>query len=114
MQRFGLRVRQARLRAKLSQRQLADATKAHHNSISDLERGKNLPTLAFACRLAKALNVNLLWLAGESQHIEPGVHMTGTELVNYRAYQALSPEEKQQLIDFMTDYHRARKATVGV
>jgi transcriptional regulator with XRE-family HTH domain len=53
---FGQVVRAERLRAKLSQEQLAFRAKIHPTYVSQLERGLKSPTLEVIAALAKALH----------------------------------------------------------
>ena len=52
---FGLVIREARLRASLSQERLAFSAGVHPTYISQLERGLKSPTLDVVASLAKAL-----------------------------------------------------------
>ncbi len=53
---FGQVVREERLRAKLSQEQLAFRAKIHPTYVSQLERGLKSPTLEVVAAIAKALH----------------------------------------------------------
>ncbi len=57
IERFALNLREARLRAGLSQETLALAAKLHRTEISLLERGAREPRLSTLLRLARALGV---------------------------------------------------------
>ena len=111
MEHFKERLRAARTRAGMTQKALADAVKAHPNTISDLETGRNYPTLKLGCRIANILRVNVLWLAGETAEVSQNIQLTAQESANYAAYRQLSPKEQQQFADFMTDYLKATQQT---
>lgn len=55
-QRFGRRLRKARLAVGLSQVELARATSSHFTNISQMERGKNLPSFRTLRLLCAALH----------------------------------------------------------
>lgn len=56
-QAFGLVIRQLRMRAKLSQEELAAASGYHRTYISLVERGLKNPTLSTVCKLAQTFSV---------------------------------------------------------
>jgi len=65
---LGKRIRMARNEAGLTQPQLADrAGVGHWTSISAWEREENVPTLAHAYALARALGVSLDYLVGREE-----------------------------------------------
>lgn len=110
MLQYGKRIRQARKWAGLTQAQLAEVCRVHKNTISDIERGRNVPGLLLGCTVARALKVNVLWTVGMTPNHRQGIQFeTDQEYVNLAAYQAMGPDEKAQLIEFMTDFHQTRK-----
>ena len=56
---FGARLRELRKRCGFSQEELAGRARVHTTYLSDLERGRQTPTLDLVNRLARALNVTL-------------------------------------------------------
>jgi transcriptional regulator with XRE-family HTH domain len=56
---LGARIRELRRRLELSQEELADRADLHWTYVSDLERGRQTPTLDVINRLARALGVTL-------------------------------------------------------
>ena len=56
---FGARLRALRTQAELSQEELADRASVHWTYLSDLERGRQSPTLDIVNRLARALQVTI-------------------------------------------------------
>jgi transcriptional regulator with XRE-family HTH domain len=56
---LGSRIKQLRAHLKLSQEELADRAGMHWSYLSDLERGRQTPTLDMVNRLARALGVTL-------------------------------------------------------
>ena len=63
MNKFGQRLRSARLAAVMSQRELAQAAKVGENYLGVLERGSHQPRPGTIRRLAAALGVSARWLA---------------------------------------------------
>lgn len=55
---FGKKLREVRLKKKLSQGDVAKTLGVHRSYISGLERGRRNPSLATIQKLAKALNVS--------------------------------------------------------
>lgn len=55
---LGKRIRELRVRRKMSQEQLAEAAGLHRNMVGLLERGRRSPSLATMCRIADALGVH--------------------------------------------------------
>jgi transcriptional regulator with XRE-family HTH domain len=56
---LGARIKDLRKRAGLSQEELADSAGMHWTYLSDLERGRQTPTLDMVNRLARGLSVTL-------------------------------------------------------
>ena len=67
---FGQVVRDERLRAKLSQEQLAFRAKIHPTYVSQLERGLKSPTLEVIAALARALRQRPSALIRAAEEIE--------------------------------------------
>lgn len=59
LERFGLRIKELRLDAKLTQEELADKANLHYTYIGVVERGKKNISLINIEKIAKALGVNL-------------------------------------------------------
>jgi transcriptional regulator with XRE-family HTH domain len=59
-ERFGVALRRARTRAKLSQEALAEESGLHRTYVSQLERGLKSPSLDTMYRLASALGISLV------------------------------------------------------
>lgn len=98
----------------MTQAELADAIKVHPNTVSDIERGNNFPSLKVGLDIARALNISIRWLIGESDNHRKRIQVeSDEEYRNWMAYQAMSPEEKRELIQFMTDLHKARGIAKG-
>lgn len=57
--RIGKRVRELRVKAKLSQEKLADLTNFHFSYIGQIERGEKEPSLKSLLKIARVLGVNL-------------------------------------------------------
>jgi transcriptional regulator with XRE-family HTH domain len=54
---FGKRMREIRLKRKLSQEKLAELADLHRNYVGVLERGRQNPSLMIIIKLARALDV---------------------------------------------------------
>lgn len=54
IRRFGIQIRKARLRARLTQDELAEMLGSSQNAMSRIENGIRGPTLAFCAKLANA------------------------------------------------------------
>jgi len=57
--RFGANVRRERLKAKLTQAELAKAAEVAQGAISMTELGETAPTLVLVCRIARSLKVEV-------------------------------------------------------
>ena len=57
--RFGKNLRKARLKAGLSQMQVAKSIRADKSYISNLEKGKKNPTLFTISKLAKSVGISI-------------------------------------------------------
>jgi len=93
---FGLRLIQYRERQHLSITQLADRLGVDYMQISRYEKGKSLPSLDTAIRLARVLEVSLDELAGESAPPEPPTFRNARLLARMRDLDGL-PAERQEL-----------------
>lgn len=68
---FHERLREARLRAGLTQKEVADRVGIKADAgYRQYELGKSLPGIALATRMADALGVSLDWLAGRTDKME--------------------------------------------
>lgn len=65
--RFGKIVLRRRLEAELSQENLAAQVGIHRNHLSLLERGKHMPNLAVAHKIATAFGVKLATMIAEAE-----------------------------------------------
>ncbi len=63
MSTFGERLKSSRYRANLKQRELAEKTKSHFNTIGAYENDKIEPSLSKIQSVAEALNEDFIWLA---------------------------------------------------
>jgi len=57
--RFGINLRKARLKAGLSQMQVATSIRADKSYISNLEQGKKNPTLFTLSKLARSIGISI-------------------------------------------------------
>ena len=68
---LGKRVKDARLRAGMTQAGLAEAASVADETVSRIERGAYEPTVSTLCALADALGVNIEHLAGRTGSTRP-------------------------------------------
>lgn len=109
MQNFGKRLKQARRSKRLTQVQLAERVKVHKNTISSIERGLLYPGLLLGLSLSECLNVNIRWLVGHAENPRRAVQLeSDQEVENHLAYRKMSPAERKQFADFMTDFLHTR------
>ena len=67
---FGMRLREAREKAGLSQMDLSEKCGASQTMISNWERGRFFPSLYYVIHVAQALGVRVGWLAaGEGEMV---------------------------------------------
>lgn len=69
--RFGKSVRQARLKAGLTQEDLADKSGLDRSYLGGVERGERNPTLTVIEKIAEGLGVSIAELFSSYQHQEP-------------------------------------------
>ena len=104
---IGKRVKELRVKNKMTQEQLAEAVDACVGYISKIENNRvNNISLSLACELASVLNVSLGYLVGESTENE----MMDEEML--RKYGACTADEKRKLlkiVDILTFYIRPKK-----
>lgn len=73
------RLRQRRLELKLSQEEVSERAGINQSTISQLERGEQIPTVRSLVLLAKVLGTSIDWLLGISDDIFP-VTVNSTDL----------------------------------
>lgn len=103
MSTFGENLRAARLGAGLSQKQLAEAVGAKHNSVSNWENGVNSPSNATIEKLCQVLGTRPDVLFGTQ---------IGEDEFTYALFgeaQALTPENKKKLLE-MARFFRQQQA----
>ena len=93
---FGLRLTQYRERLQLSITQLADRLGVDYMQISRYEKGKSLPSLDTAIRLARLFEVSLDELAGESGPPEPPAFKNARLFARMRDLDRI-PADRQEL-----------------
>ena len=93
MAEFGQRLRLAREKNQMSQEKLAQEMNLTQASISQFEKGQRLPTPANIRKLAKILEVEEAYLAGDSEG-----KFERTALM--RTITGLSPDELRQISKF--------------
>lgn len=93
---FGEQLRLARKNAGMTQKQLADAIGAKHNSISNWEKGQNQPDAETIRRLCRALKV-------EANHFFSGDdgQLSAVEFALFGEVRQLSEEDKRDVLEFI-------------
>lgn len=95
--RLGVRIRQARVEAKLSQTQLADRIGAHFTSVSDWERGKNAPSSRHLMSVARETDKPLAFFADDDEEEAASMGLTRFQLdVLATLAVALEPYRKRE------------------
>ena len=69
--RFGMRVKELRQQAQLTQAQLAKRTGLATSSIADLEQGRREPSLSTALKLAQAFGVQVTAFEAPAKSTKP-------------------------------------------
>lgn len=111
MDNIGTRVRSARQERGLTMKQLHDVSGLSTGNISDIENGKNSPSVASLVALSRALERSLDWiLTGEewgTRISEPvaecdGVPLSQTEADLVAMFRYIGARERETAFDFVT------------
>ena len=94
---FGEKLRAARQRAGLTQRELAARVDARNNSVCNWEKGRNKPDADTIGALARALNVRADYFFDG----EPTEELSELEFALHGALRALDEADKQDVLDFI-------------
>lgn len=96
MMEFGEKLRQARKSCHMTQKELAEAVGAKHNSVSNWEKGQNQPDAETIRRLCRALGVEGNYFFSDNfQDPSP------LEFALYGEVRQLTEEDKQDVLDFI-------------
>jgi transcriptional regulator with XRE-family HTH domain len=83
---FGENVKNSRLKKKMTLQQLSNLSGVSKTMLSEVERDKKIPTIEVACKIADALDINLLKLLGKNSRINVSIirrkeriRITGTD-----------------------------------
>lgn len=105
MKTFGQKLKEARQDKKLTQRQLAEAIGAKHNSISNWENDQNRPdtdTIEYICGVLDITPNQLLdKSADKSIHKSLDEQLEGVNFALYSESQELSDSDKEDVINFI-------------
>lgn len=93
----GDRIRQRRKELKMTQEQLAECVQTTQTHISDLERGRQQPSMHTFKRLAEALETTVDTLAGELSLLH-GEDLDALELKLINALRLLEDDKREQVI----------------
>lgn len=95
---FGEKLRQARKRRGLTQKELAQAVDARHNSVSNWESDKNQPDPETIRRLCRVLEVDPnFFFEAESLSSQ----LSGVEFALFGEVRELSEEDKRDVLEFI-------------
>ena len=95
---FGEKLRQARKRRGLTQKALAEAVQARHNSVSNWEAEKNQPDSDTIRRLCAVLEVDSNYFFETESVLE---QLSGVEFALFGEVRELSAEDQQDVLEFI-------------
>ncbi len=95
---FGTQLRLARKRRGMTQKALAEAIGAKHNSVSNWESDRNRPDPDLIRRLCALLEVDSNWFF-ETDPLEG--QLSGIEFALFGEVRELSEQDKQDVLDFI-------------
>ena len=101
---FGDQLMKARKDKHLTQKELADRLGISQNTVSVYEKGKSLPDLGTAARMASVLDVNLDWLCGNENSLTEKKGITAAEWMAYLLKLLNDPpqyRDKTNMIDYL-------------
>ena len=67
MKKFGMNVKQNRIVQRLTLKELSSASNVSLSMLSEIERGTKIPTIEVACKIADALEINIMELLGRGE-----------------------------------------------
>lgn len=94
---FGEKLRLARKSAGMTQKELAAAVGAKHNSVSNWEKGQNHPDTDTIRRLCTALRVEANYFFGE----QTAAPRSDLEFALFGEVRQLSRQDQQDVLDFV-------------
>ena len=95
---FGTQLRLARKRKGLTQKELADAVGARHNTVSNWEAGRNQPDPDIVRALCALLEVDSNYFY-ETETVES--QLSDIEFALFGEVRELSDQDKQDVLDFI-------------
>ncbi len=108
---FGGRLKQARLKARLSQRDLAERIKVGRATIQRWERGVDLPSIRSILVLGEAVGTSASYLVGFRETPERAVFPDEQGKCLLKIFESLPPGAKVALLESAKDLLQAQKAT---
>ncbi|PGC93934.1 helix-turn-helix domain-containing protein [Bacillus toyonensis] len=105
---LGVRIKEMRKEAKLSQKQLGEKANVTESFISKIESGAKKPSIEVISKFAEILSVSVDYLLGHSDHKSldreksQKVEKDVTELME--RINKLSPEKRQVIINLIDNY----------
>ena len=95
---FGAQLKQARKRKKMTQKELADAVGARHNTVSNWEADRNRPDPDTVRTLCALLEVDSNYFFETSSVLE---QLSGVEFALFGEVRELSAEDQQDVLEFI-------------
>lgn len=95
---FGEKLRQARKRRRMTQKELAEAVQAKHNSVSNWEAGKNQPDAGTIRRLCQVLEVDPNYFF-EAESVAR--QLSGVEFALFGEVRELSEQDQRDVLEFI-------------
>jgi transcriptional regulator with XRE-family HTH domain len=106
-------LRQQRVAAHLSLRQLADLAGVSNPYLSQIERGLRRPSAQVLQQLAKALRISAEQLYVQAGIVAPGDGAAGSVELAILGDPALNERQKQSLLDIYTSFLALNESTSG-
>jgi len=96
------RISEARKQKKINQAQLAKVSGVTPAAISQIEKGRRVPTLPVLNRISNVLGVSLDYLSGNTPNSELQDLLQHEELKKfYKGFQSLDPEDKETILNIV-------------
>lgn len=106
-----MRVRKARLRARLTQRRAADLMGVGRATVQRWERGVDVPGARALAMAAKVLDTSVYYLTGIRDTPERGLFPSEDGRAMLEIFEKLPPDARQLMIGTARDLLQAQKAT---
>jgi transcriptional regulator with XRE-family HTH domain len=105
MEDFGKRIKELRTAKNFSQEAFAQMIGVHVTHLSRYERGKSVPSLEVAEKIASTLDISLDEMVYGQQNEKARTHITDNELLNlFNKTQQLSDDQKKTVMDLLSAF----------